>query len=334
MFDFSADRIAIFGGSGFIGTNMIPVLLELGATIRNFDIANCADPRQEVWRESVDGTIGAAVQSALDDFQPTVIIDLAARTDCAEDTTVESGYACNINIVRNIIEASRLLNLRRVIFTSTQYVCGPDLPVAHSEQYAPHTVYGQSKVEMEQFVKQRGAELPWTIMRPTIVWGPWHEGQSRGLLKLLDIGAYAHPAKAQGRKSYCYVGNLVHAYAHILASCNTTVNSRVFYGVDEILPAREWVERFYIAFHNRSLPLMPQWLGCLGALAGDLITAARGNEFYLTSRKLASMGANHLVPLEGEMHLSLDHPYCSDEAVSITLNWYKRWRSFSRGAQL
>lgn len=62
-------------------------------------------------------------------------------------------------------------SVERVIITSSQFVCGPGYIPKHDEDFAPVTVYGQSKVLTEQLTRQAGLRCVWTIVRPTNIWG-------------------------------------------------------------------------------------------------------------------------------------------------------------------
>ena len=55
-------------------------------------------------------------------------------------------------------------NLKRVIFASSMYVCIPGYMPKSFEDYAPHTLYGESKVETEKRIKEKNPKYTWSII--------------------------------------------------------------------------------------------------------------------------------------------------------------------------
>src|SRR6266576_2667059 len=168
-------KVLVTGGSGFIGTNVVEALSRKGNTILNYSLHAPLNSEQiQYWRAG-DILDQVATTTAFQEFQPERVLHLAARAECDENTTVESGYRVNTDGTRNVLDAIRATaSVERTIVTSTQFVCAPGRLPKNDTDYFPETVYGQSKVITEQLT--RAANLPtcWTIVRPTNIWGPWH----------------------------------------------------------------------------------------------------------------------------------------------------------------
>ena len=74
-------KIAVTGGSGFIGTNIVEDLLAKNYTVLNIDWHEPKIPeRTNIWK-NVDICDGEALEEALLKFKPDYILHLAARTD-------------------------------------------------------------------------------------------------------------------------------------------------------------------------------------------------------------------------------------------------------------
>lgn len=85
---------------------------------------------------------------------------------------------------RNILAAAEAGGRPRFILVSSLAAGGPaprGLPLDGSEPARPVTAYGRSKLAAEEAV--RGSTLPWTIVRPPIVYGP----RDREVLKVFRI---------------------------------------------------------------------------------------------------------------------------------------------------
>src|SRR5262249_36025528 len=74
--------------------------------------------------------------------------------------------------------------VRRFVFVSSLAAAGPtvpDQPIDESRPPSPVTDYGRSKLAAEELV--RSGSLPWTIVRPPVVYGEW----DRATLKIFRL---------------------------------------------------------------------------------------------------------------------------------------------------
>jgi len=202
-------RILITGGSGFIGTNLIEHFLSKeGYDMLNIDIAPPKiDTHIPIWR-NVDIRNKALLVEVFKDFQPNMIIHLAARTDLRGHTIED--YDTNTTGVQNLIEILKVQqNIDRVLFASSMYVCKPGYKPKNFDDYAPHTIYGESKVQTEIIIKESNLNIPWTIFRPTSIWGPWFGEPYIDFFKIVLSGNYFHMGSKACKKTYGYIGNTV-----------------------------------------------------------------------------------------------------------------------------
>jgi len=166
-------KVLVTGGSGFIGTNLVDALLKEGATVLNLDQSKPLKEEHLASWKGVDILDYANLERAILNFDPEVIVHLAAVTDL--DGTTDEYYKSNIVGTQNIIEiAKKVKALKRVLYTSSMYVCQPGYIPKNYDDYKPHTVYGESKVKGELMVKAiKDPAYSWVIIRPSSIWGPW-----------------------------------------------------------------------------------------------------------------------------------------------------------------
>ncbi|WP_199182062.1 NAD(P)-dependent oxidoreductase [Siphonobacter sp. BAB-5405] len=152
-------KILVTGGSGFIGTNLIDALLNQNLPVLNLDVA---PPKKESHRTCwlpVDIRDYESLHQTITEFSPTLVIHLAARTDLRSNRLKD--YSANTDGVENLLTVlDTLPELRRVIFASSMYVCQPGYQPQHGDDYAPHTVYGESKVLTEKIIKEKNQRIP------------------------------------------------------------------------------------------------------------------------------------------------------------------------------
>ena len=199
-------RILITGASGFIGTNAIEEFVRAGNTILNYSLHPPLNAEQASHWRAGDILDAKATTAVFREFQPDHVLHLAARTDCDEKTTVETGYRVNTEGTQNVLDAIRATpSVERSIITSTQFVCAPGRLPKSDTDYFPETVYGQSKVITEKLTRDANLASCWTIIRPTNVWGPWHMRYRREFWRVLERGLYVHPGHQPVIRTYAYV---------------------------------------------------------------------------------------------------------------------------------
>src|SRR5688572_6202296 len=157
-------KFLVTGGSGFIGTNFVDALLKDGLTVLNLDASRpLKDDHNAHWKQ-VDILDYTSIESEILKFDPDIIVHFAAVTDL-NGTTAEY-YSANTRGTQNIINiAKKLTNLKKVVFTSSMYVCRPGYIPKSYDDFNPHTLYGESKVAGEKLVKAiRDPKFEWIII--------------------------------------------------------------------------------------------------------------------------------------------------------------------------
>jgi ADP-heptose:LPS heptosyltransferase/nucleoside-diphosphate-sugar epimerase len=328
-------RFLLTGGSGFIGTNFMTRLLREGKEVLDLSSTPTLDPAHQPFSKECDLLDGESVRSHLRDYAPEVVIHLAARTDCDEKTTVEAGYRVNTDGTANLLAAVRdAPSVRRLIITSSQFVCGPSRLPAHDEDYFPHTVYGQSKVITEQLTRAANLPCAWTIVRPTNIWGPWHERYSREFWRIAARGLYFHPGGAPVIRCYGYVGTIIDQMIQIVAQPGENVNGKIVYLGDPADDIFKWASVFCHALCGRGAPKVPRPVLRIAGMMGDAISLATGNAFYITSSRYRSMVSNYPTRMDKTYALLGMPRHKLDESVRETVNWLRsRGPAEFRGGQ-
>jgi GlcNAc-P-P-Und epimerase len=316
-------RVLVTGGSGFIGTNLIQELNGLGVVVRNFDYKQPVDPGHR--NVHVTGNILDldAIRRAADEFQPEVIVHLAARCDL-KGRSIED-YPENIQGVVNVVEALKeCTSLKRVIFTSSRYVHKNEVQPARDDEYSPFTAYGASKVEGEKIVRRSSIRAPWVIIRPTSIWGPWFDVPYKGFFQAVRRGLYIHPRSEKIFKSYGYVGNVVHQILAFLNAEISAVQSRVFYTADyaptEVHDMAERIRRHFNAPPIRQSPL-PLLQGL--ARAGDLLGRLGVRNPPLTSFRLGNLRFQMVYDLSETAKITGPLPFDLEKGVERTVEWMR-----------
>lgn len=316
-------RILVTGGSGFIGTNLVGAYRAAGLTVRNADVAQPRNPDDSDAWSRVDITRIDQLREVFSEVRPTHVVHLAARTDL--DGRDVSDYAANTTGVDNLLtvlgEAPDPVD--RVVVASSRLVCRIGYQPKSDEDYCPTTAYGASKVETERLVRG-SVDLPWVLVRPTSIWGPWFDVPYRDFFLSVARGRYVHPAGKHIHKSFGFVGNTTWQLHRLMTAPASQVLGRTFYLADDPpIEVSDFANRISATLGRRRAREVPLPMLQGLARAGDLLERT-GRRAPLTSFRLANLLTPMIYDLAPLTAASGDPPFGLDDAVAMTVDWMRR----------
>lgn len=146
-------KVFVTGAAGQLGHDVMAELISRGHAAVGSDVVEAEGILP------LDITDEAAVQRVLSGVQPDAVIHCAAWTavDAAEDEENRAAvYAINADGTRHIANACRALDCK-LLYLSTDYVFdgqGEEPWAADCTDFAPLSVYGQSKLDGENAVRE------------------------------------------------------------------------------------------------------------------------------------------------------------------------------------
>lgn len=314
-------KILITGGSGFIGTNIIQNYLNSGNDILNIDFSPPKlKDHYSLWH-NVDINNYELLYSEIKIFKPEFVIHLAARTDL--DGKDLKAYESNILGVENLVRAlSEINSVKRVIFASSMLVCKPGYIPKFNNEYAPSTIYGESKILTEKIIRKSNPSFDWAIVRPTSIWGPWFNVPYRNFFELVINKKYFHIGTKACTKTYGFIGNVVYQINCILFANKELIHQEVFYlGDYKSTNIAEWANEISSQL-NFSIITIPYPIIKIAAFLGDLLKILKIN-FPLTTFRLKNMTTNNIVNLSNMEKIAPLLPFDRNEGIKMTLIWLK-----------
>lgn len=165
-------RLLITGANGLLGQKLVALLsgrpdIELWATSRGENRLR----QQEGYRyASMDITNKEEVLRVMEEVRPEAVIHGAAMTQ-VDDCELRPDECLKMNVegTRHVVEGCRKAGAY-LAFVSTDFILdGEEGP--YTEEVTPHplSVYGHSKLQAEEIVKNSG--LKWSILRTVLVYG-------------------------------------------------------------------------------------------------------------------------------------------------------------------
>ncbi len=318
------NRVFVTGGSGFIGTNLIAQLQSRQVDTLNYDWKPAVDKPAERLHFSGDILDRHSLAQQMTRFQPDIVIHLAARCDLAGKSLDE--YKANTDGVRNVIHAVKATSsVQRVVFASSRYVHRNEEKPERDDIYSPFTLYGASKVEGEKIVRASGLNVPWAIIRPTSIWGPWFGIPYKGFFDAVRRGLYLHPRGEKIYKTYGYVGNVVHQIMQLAHKPVELVDKRTFYVADyqpiEVGSMAEGIREQFGAPPIRQTPIA---LMSSIAKAGDLCRKLGWYNPPLTSFRLRNLRVQMVYDMSSTADVVGTLPFSLSQGIENTVDWMKQ----------
>jgi UDP-glucose 4-epimerase len=221
-------RLLITGGAGFIGANLVRLLLAQGYTIRILD--NFSTGRRSYLDglavEIVVGDIldRGVVETAVANIDG--VVHLAAQTG-VPDSVTDPFYDCQLNVMGtlNLLQASRQANVTRFVFASSNAPLGRQPPPA-SETQAPLPIspYGASKLAGEGYcLAYHGTwGLGTIVLRFANLYGPFNAHKKSVIAQFFKDVAAKRPLTIDGdgqqTRDFIYVLDLCRAIQLALES--------------------------------------------------------------------------------------------------------------------
>lgn len=317
------ERILVTGGSGFIGTNLIRALAP-SAEVMNFDLLCPRDVDATAFWVRGDIRDPEQIRRRVAEFDPHVIVHLAARTDLHGSTV--SDYSANTTGISNVIAAaSNAASLDRVIFASSRLVFETTHRPRHDFDYRPSGPYGWSKMQGEAIALSWASKsIAKILVRPTSIWGPWFDVPFRDFFVSVRSGRYVHPGARELYKSYGYVGNTVHQIRSLMTAPARLVHSRVFWLMDyEPLGVRAWANEIRRQLGQPPVRTVPAGILQPVAAAGDIGKRLGWKDPPLTTFRLRNLRAQMTYVPGDLLDLAGPLPFTLRAGVSETLDWLR-----------
>jgi len=223
-------RALVTGGAGFIGSHLVEALLDRGDEVAVVDDLSTGK------RENLTGALargadlheidireGARLREAVAAAHPDIVFHLAAQMDVRKSIE-DPAWDAGINVVGtiNVLEASRLARVSRVVNTSTGgaiYGETDVMPTPESVPPRPMSAYGQSKFCAEAYCGwyERLYGLSSVTLRYGNVYGPRQDPHGEAGVVAIFCGRLIAGERPKifgdGRQTrdYAYVGDVVAA---------------------------------------------------------------------------------------------------------------------------
>ncbi len=249
-------QVFVTGGSGFVGQNLIPMLIEKGYQVNA--LARSAQAIQKVEQ------LGAvAIKGDLNDAQAlakgikdcSTIFHLAASVDF---------FASEKNLKKLHVEATELLlsiarnaNVQKFVYLSAASIIMNGKPIVNAdESFESDNIidgYSRTKLQAEKLVLNANTKKFQTVsLRPPMIWGKGDPNTLAGIIDAVKKGRMQFIDGGKHRFVTCNVANVCHAL--ILADKSDQSGGKAYFLTDGETPVFKDFIKKYVATQGITVP--------------------------------------------------------------------------------
>nr|WP_305049842.1 NAD-dependent epimerase/dehydratase family protein [Elizabethkingia bruuniana] len=271
-------KIVVIGGSGFVGTRLMDLLLSSA----QYDLLNIDKNISEKFPNIT--IIGNVMDKNIltTKLRGTDVVILLAAEHRDDVKPVSLYYDINVEGMRNTLEAMKANDVKRIVFTSTVAVYGLDKNNPDETFPAdPFNHYGKSKWKAEEVLQEwykKHNDWNINIIRPTVIFGEGNRGNVYNLLNQIANGKFMMIGKGNNQKSMSYIRNVIAFIKFLIEEKKTGYN--IYNYVDKPDFTTNDLVHHTSKILNKNIPTIyiPYWLGMLGGYGFDVLAWISGKD--------------------------------------------------------
>jgi len=310
-----------------VGRHLCAELVKRGFQVRGTFRNKRPDSKEVEWVDI--GNIGPETKWASVLTGVTHVVHLAAlahQVGVENEDTQRSFQRINVEGTHGLLKAVASIGMpgRFCYVSSSGVVCTitEDL-ITEDSPCRPDSAYGQSKLQAEHLVQTvlRPSGGHWTIIRPTLVYGPGNPGNMARLLRLIRVGVPLPLGGIRNRRSFVFVGNLVDALIRCLD--HPGVEGEILAISDGVVVSTPDLVRMIGLVSGRRVRIfrVPMVLFRLLARIGDVPNAIFGRSVGLDTYSLDRLTGSHAVEARRTFEkLQWQPPHTMEEGLALTLS--------------
>jgi nucleoside-diphosphate-sugar epimerase len=311
--------VSITGATGFIGWHLAETFRDDGWVVRAVVRPGNTKPLPG-GTDSIEAALGPGpLTRAVEGCD--VIVHAAGLTRAPRASAFD---AVNVSGTRAIVDAANAAGVRLVAISSQAAIGSGSVGCPSREDDAPRplTSYGRSKLAAETVVRSR-ARVPWTIVRPSSVYGP-RDRQFLPVFRFASRGLFVQVTAPTTPFTFIYIDDLVRGV--LLAAADQHAAGRtMFLGHPDPLTADVLLRQLAAVFGRRYRPRRVPWLALRAAALVGECSWLLGFEPILDHARLAELDAEGFVCAVDRARelLGFTAAVPLQEGVERTARWYR-----------
>ncbi len=281
-------KVLLTGGTGFIGRNLAVKLSKKGYKVRCLvrDLNRAAWMKNHPGLEPIKGDLEhkRSIVPHLSDID--LVLHLAGVTKARNrDDYFRINAEAAGTFFDSVLDGRR--RVRKILYISSLAAAGPHTskgPARENGEVSPITYYGESKLLGEHLLQEKCKDIPWTIIRPPIVYGPFDKDVFI-YFKMAKSGIIPIMGKGQIELSIIHVDDVTDGI--ILAAISEKSAGEIFYISDGRVHTLEEIAKLLIKIRGGGKVIrFPSFFAKIAGLIGDWIAYCSNEPQVINSQKM------------------------------------------------
>jgi nucleoside-diphosphate-sugar epimerase len=267
-------KILVTGATGFIGQNLVRTFLKENFKVKV--LARNSSGTQPLKQKGVEIHFGDVTDSkslrgltddeVLEIYHTVGILGGWGRTE-------KDFWQINVDGTKNFLKTCKNKKIKRFVHFSSAGVIGPvrNPPVDETTPEKPSNIYELTKFKAEKFVKIfcQNEKIPYTIVRPEFVYGPYDLHVLR-FFKAIKQGRFFIVGSGKTLLHPTYIADLINAVLK-LRKTEKTINQTYLIAGLKPLTVNEIVNVVAKAFNRKTPPHVPLRMAKTMALGFEIM---------------------------------------------------------------
>lgn len=249
-------QVFVTGGSGFVGQNLIPMLIEKGYKVKA--LARSVEAIQKVEQfgaEAVKGDLNDVHALAMGVKDCSTIFHLAASVDFfASEKKLKQ---LHVEATELLLSVAKKANVQKLVFLgATSVIMNGKKIVNADETFESDNIidgYSRTKLQAEKLVLKANTRTFQTVsLRPPMIWGKGDPNTLAGIIDAIKKGRMQFIDGGKHRLVTCHVTNVCHAL--ILADQSEQSGGKAYFITDGETPIFKDFIKKYVATQGITVP--------------------------------------------------------------------------------
>jgi len=319
----------VTGASGFIGSHLVDKLIEL-----KFKVRVLARKESNLrWLNKNDNVEIVSVDYSDLDGLKNIVKDVNFIFHIGgviKAKSKETYFKGNVETTKNLLQAVKQSNpkLERFVLLSSQACAGPselDKPKTEEMNFNPVTTYGKSKMFAELEVRKYKGLIPFTIIRPSAVYGP-RDPEILIFFKSIYSGIQPLIGFSDKYVSLIYIEDLIEGIILSIQS-EKSIDQTYFISSERGYSWREIGDITASIVNKRTIKIrIPHFLVYVVAAISQFASYFREDATILNLEKAREMVQKSWICSveKAKSQLGYTQKVSLEEGIRLTLDWYKK----------